>query len=259
MIYRFGDCELDTHLFSLHRGGAPVPLRPKVFQALTHLLEQRHRVVTRQELFAQVWPKQFVSDAALESCIKAVRQAVGDSGARPRIIQTLRGYGYRFIAAVDTCADIPADGATGPALNRDPAGMSSPSRSVALVGERKPVTILCCGLAAPTTPPEHWDLDALHRLMRELYELARGEVQRYGGTIQSLAGDCLMVLFGVPVAQEDHARRAVLAALGLHRRLSEGRDLLPVPGVGNLRVRMGLHTGVVAVGGSMRPAIRRLW
>ena len=95
MIYRFGDCELDTQLFRLRRGGVPIQLRPKVFQVLTHLLEQRHRVVTRQQLFEHVWPKQFVSDAALESCIKAVRQAIGDSGARPRMIQTVRCYGYR--------------------------------------------------------------------------------------------------------------------------------------------------------------------
>ena len=86
MIYRFGDCELDTQLFRLRRGGVPIQLRPKVFQVLTQLLEQRHRVVTRQQLFEHVWPQQFVSDAALESCIKAVRQVIGDRGARPRMV-----------------------------------------------------------------------------------------------------------------------------------------------------------------------------
>jgi DNA-binding winged helix-turn-helix (wHTH) protein len=74
MIYRFGEYELDMDLFSLRRGGVPIGLRPKVFRVLTYLLEHRHRVVTRQELFEHMWPKQFVSDAALESCIKVVRQ-----------------------------------------------------------------------------------------------------------------------------------------------------------------------------------------
>ena len=65
-------------------------------------------MVTRQQLFEQVWPKQFVSDAVLEACIKAVRQAIGESGARPRLIQTVQGYGYRFMAAVEACEATPA-------------------------------------------------------------------------------------------------------------------------------------------------------
>jgi DNA-binding winged helix-turn-helix (wHTH) protein len=120
-----------------------------VFQVLTYLLEQHHRVVTRQELFEQVWPMQFVSDAALESSIKAVQQAIGDSGATPRMIQTLRGCGYRFIAAVEACAAMPADDATGLTLDQDHVGTPPPHPTPTLVGERKPVTILCCGLAAP--------------------------------------------------------------------------------------------------------------
>jgi DNA-binding winged helix-turn-helix (wHTH) protein len=108
MLYHFDDCELDTQLFRRRREGVPLQLRPKVFRVLTHLLEHRHRVVTRQQLFEHVWPKQFVSGPALGSCIKAVRQAIGDSGARPRLIQTVRGYGNRFMAAVEACEASPA-------------------------------------------------------------------------------------------------------------------------------------------------------
>ena len=54
-------------------------LRPKVFQVLHYLLRHRDRVISKQELREQVWPDQFVSDAALEGVLKAVRQAVGDS------------------------------------------------------------------------------------------------------------------------------------------------------------------------------------
>jgi DNA-binding winged helix-turn-helix (wHTH) protein/tetratricopeptide (TPR) repeat protein len=250
MIYRFGDCELDTQLFHLRRGGVPIQLRPKVFQVLTHLLEHRHRVVTRQQLFEHMWPKQFVSDAALESCIKAVRRAIGDSGAMPRMIQTVRGYGYRFMVAVEACDATPAAIAeTRTPLDQEHVSTPPSPAPPTLVGERKPVTILCCGLAAPTTVHEPPTLDALHRFMRALYELARSEMQRYGGTLQHLAGDRLMILFGVPVAQEDHARRAVLAALGLHQRLCAGREALHLPSGEHLSVRMGLHTGLVAVGG----------
>jgi DNA-binding winged helix-turn-helix (wHTH) protein len=241
MIYRFGDCELDTQLFRLRRGGVPTQLRPKVFQVLTHLLEQRHRVVTRQQLFEHVWPKQFVSDAALESCIKAVRQAIGDSGTRPRMIQTVRGYRYRFMAAVE------AENKT--LLDQEHVGAPPSPSPPTPVGERKLVTILCCGLAAQPTVREHLGLDVLHRLMRELYELTRSEIQRYGGTLQHVAGDRLVIVFGVPMVQEDHARRAVLAALGLQQRLCTSQDALRSPSGEHVGVRMGLHTGLVAVGG----------
>ena len=101
MIYRFGDCELDTSLYTLQRGGQTIRLRPKVFRVCLCLLEHRDRVVTREELCAQVWPDQFISPATLEGVIRTVRQVVGDSGQTQGTIQTLHGYGYRFVAPVE--------------------------------------------------------------------------------------------------------------------------------------------------------------
>src|SRR5262245_26248397 len=77
MTYVFADCELDTRLYTLRRGERVLRLRPKVFQVLTYLLTHRDRVVSKHELFEQVWPEQFISETALESCIKAARQALG--------------------------------------------------------------------------------------------------------------------------------------------------------------------------------------
>src|SRR5262249_39723725 len=105
MRYRFADCVLDTTLYVLHRAGQPVRLRPKAFQVLVYLLAQRHRVVPKQELCEQVWPRQFISDATLESTMATVRRALGDTRQAQRMIQTLRGYGYRFVAPVDEWAD----------------------------------------------------------------------------------------------------------------------------------------------------------
>jgi len=98
MRYVFGDCTLDTELYVVQRTGLTIPLRPKVFQVLHYLLCQRDRVIAKQELQAQVWPDHFVSDAALEGVVKAVRQAVGDSRRTQWCIQTRRGQGYRFVA-----------------------------------------------------------------------------------------------------------------------------------------------------------------
>jgi len=100
MIYRFGDCTLDTNLYTLQRGGQTFRLRLKVFRMCLYLLEHRDRVVPREELCTQVWPGQFVSQATLEGVIRLVRQAVGDSGRTQSIIQTLHGHGYRFVAQV---------------------------------------------------------------------------------------------------------------------------------------------------------------
>src|SRR5712691_13241322 len=99
MRYCFADCVLDTQLYTLARAGTTRLLRPKVFQVLQYLLAHRDQVVSREALCAQVWPAQFISETTLESCIKQVRQAIGDSGQAQQLIQTRRGYGYRLIGA----------------------------------------------------------------------------------------------------------------------------------------------------------------
>ena len=101
MIYRFADCALDTQLYTLERAGQQTRLPPKVFEVLCYLIEHRDRVVSKQELCDQVWEGYAISDATLESCLRAVRLTVGDSGQAQRIIQTQRGYGYRFVADLE--------------------------------------------------------------------------------------------------------------------------------------------------------------
>src|SRR4029450_3714557 len=98
MLYRFAECLLDTQLYTLDRAGQRTRLAPKVFEVLCYLIAHRARVVSKQELCAQVWEGLAISDATLESCLRAVRLTVGDSGQAQRIIQTQRGYGYRFVA-----------------------------------------------------------------------------------------------------------------------------------------------------------------
>ena len=101
MRYVFADCLLDTQLYTLYRAGRAIPLRPKAFHVLHYLLEQRDHLVSKEELCAHVWPAQFISDATIESCIKRARQAIGDTGRAQQLIQTRRGYGYRFVGTVE--------------------------------------------------------------------------------------------------------------------------------------------------------------
>jgi len=120
------------------------------------------------------------------------------------------------------------------------------SRS-ALEGERKQVTVLFCDLANSTPLAELLGPEAMHGLLDSFFDLALSEVHRYEGTINQFLGDGFMALFGAPLAREDHARRAVLAALGIQRALGERVIEKPRAGA-ELEVRMGINTGLVVVG-----------
>jgi hypothetical protein len=83
-------------------------------------------------------------------------------------------------------------------------------------------------------------------LLNRFFELALREVHRYEGTINQFLGDGFMALFGAPISHEDYARRGVLSALGLQRRLKEANPGQPY-GV-ECAFRMGLNSGLVVVG-----------
>jgi class 3 adenylate cyclase/tetratricopeptide (TPR) repeat protein len=120
----------------------------------------------------------------------------------------------------------------------------------ALTGERKQVTVFFCDLANSTALAERLGPEAMHTLLHHFFELALHEIHRYEGTVNQFLGDGFMALFGAPVAHEDHARRAVLAALGLQRSLHGGgsQSLPGLPLGEDLSIRMGLNTGLVVVG-----------
>jgi class 3 adenylate cyclase/tetratricopeptide (TPR) repeat protein len=118
----------------------------------------------------------------------------------------------------------------------------------AIEGERKQVTVLFCDLAESTALAERVGPEAMHGLLNHFFELALKELHRYEGTMNQFLGDGFMALFGAPVAHEDHARRAVLAAVGMRRTLREQRGAFALPPGVELRVRMGLNTGLVVVG-----------
>jgi DNA-binding winged helix-turn-helix (wHTH) protein/tetratricopeptide (TPR) repeat protein len=104
----FGDYELDPVSGELRRGGRPVALQAKLHAILLHLVQNRDRWVTKSQLLAHVWPGVAVSDATIGGTISDLRAALGDTGRRQQIIQTLRGRGYRFVAPVEETALTPA-------------------------------------------------------------------------------------------------------------------------------------------------------
>lgn len=112
--YRFGDCEIHAKAVTLMRAGKPVAVEPQVFELLLFLLENRDRVVSKDDLIESVWKGRIVSDATLSSRISAARRAIGDSGATQSAIRTVARRGVQFIMPVERLSGEPA-AQTGPA------------------------------------------------------------------------------------------------------------------------------------------------
>lgn len=110
MIYRFESFELDTGRLELRRDGSVQPLEPQVFDVLAYLVANHDRAVGKEEIINHVWPGGFISDAALNSRIMSARRAVGDNGQDQRLIRTLHGRGYRFVAPVTAGDEASAPG-----------------------------------------------------------------------------------------------------------------------------------------------------
>jgi TolB-like protein len=101
MIFLFGGMELNTERFSITRDGQPLPIEPKVFDLLVFLVSHRDRLVTRDQLFEELWPGRVVSDNVLSNEIKLARAVLGDDGKQQKFIRTVRGRGYQFVGDVD--------------------------------------------------------------------------------------------------------------------------------------------------------------
>lgn len=100
MLFLFEDFVLDLDRRELRRGPGVIAVEPQVFDLLVYLIQNRDRVVSRDDLIASVWGGRIVSDSTLSSRINAARQAIGDSGDAQRLIKTLQRKGIRFIGDV---------------------------------------------------------------------------------------------------------------------------------------------------------------
>jgi len=100
MQFLFGDHTLDADRRELRRGAEPISVEPQVFDLLIYLVENRDRVVSKDDLIASVWGGRVVSDSTLTSRINAARKAVGDSGGNQKLIRTIARKGLRFVGDV---------------------------------------------------------------------------------------------------------------------------------------------------------------
>ena len=100
MQFVFSNYVLDTSRQELSCDGASVQIEPQVFNVLLYLVENRDRVVSKDDLFDNIWEGRIVSELTLTSRINAVRKAVGDSGRDQRLVRTIARKGFRFVGDV---------------------------------------------------------------------------------------------------------------------------------------------------------------
>ncbi|ACK50383.1 transcriptional regulator domain protein [Methylocella silvestris BL2] len=181
MIYLFEDFELDTARVELRTNGVAIAIEPQVFALLCFLVESRDRVATKEEIVARVWNGRVISDSAIASRIKSARRALGDDGGAQRLIRTIHGIGFRFVADVRLAAtrieSIAPTAETAPDTDRSQAVETSrPSIAVLpfrLLGAADPQFSI--GDALP-----HDLITELSRL-RWLFVIARGSSFRFRG------------------------------------------------------------------------------
>jgi len=101
VVYRCGDCTLDSANRRFTRAGKEYPLEPKVFGVMIQLVMRAGELVTRDQLLDAVWGHRYVTPSTLNRVITLARRALIDDAEGPKFIQTIRGAGYRYVGPID--------------------------------------------------------------------------------------------------------------------------------------------------------------
>src|SRR5437870_4996890 len=128
-----------------------------------------------------------------------------------------------------------------PEIARFCLACATPLRTVA--ERRRIATLLFCDMSGSTAMGERVDAESVRDLMFRYFHEMRGAIERHGGTVEKFIGDAVMAVFGVPVAHEDDAFRAVRAASEMRKRLAELNEYLDADFGVRLAVRIGLYSG----------------
>ena len=241
MAWIFGDFRLDPEGFELSRSNRPVRLEPQVLSVLIHLVRNRDRMVTKDEIVAAVWHGQAVSDASISSRIRSARQAVDDDGARQAVIHTVHGRGFRFVAEVTALA--PAQAAFERMLHRS-SDHPSGRPSIAVLPFQPLGMLPKLAIMADAIP--HEIIEALSRL-RWLAVIARGSSFRLRQVatdldLVSTALSARYVLSGI-IESPDRSIAVTLELTDTNSReiLWADRLIARVDQIGDLRARIVAH------------------
>src|SRR5262245_5039436 len=189
VAFRFGQYALDAGRRRFTLRDALVPVEPQVFDLLVYLIQNRDRVVSKDDLLDAVWNGRVVSESTLTSRINAARRAIGDSGAQQEMIRTVARKGFRFVAAVTEGSERqpsapapiqPAVGAPEATAGRSPpqpAAERRPTQSTVVDQTRRQVSVLAAEVVTPFQDLEAEDPEAGVAIVGPLMETARREVE----------------------------------------------------------------------------------
>ena len=130
MKFRFAEFEIDVARYELRRLGKAVPIEPQVFDLLVHLVRNRNRIISKNELIDAVWMGRIISEAAFSSRLSAARRAIGDNGAGQVLIRTHYKRGFSFVGNVSEDTAPLESPATKSALHRDAASAAAKAPTV---------------------------------------------------------------------------------------------------------------------------------
>jgi TolB-like protein len=120
--FRFANFEIDVARHELRCGSKIIPIEPQVFDLLVHLIRNRNRIVSREELIDAVWKGRVISEATLSSRVSAVRRAIGDNGDDQLFVRTHHKRGFRFVGQVEDAAPFEMAADRRPAATKFPEG-----------------------------------------------------------------------------------------------------------------------------------------
>jgi pimeloyl-ACP methyl ester carboxylesterase len=179
MIFYFGEYTIDAAAFEAFRAGERLPAEPQVLDLLIFLLQNRNRIVLKEEIFEVVWKGRLVAEATLSSRIKAVRQLIGDNGSTQRFVRTIHGRGFRFVHDVAVEASLADE--SHPSRSEDTAVQLAPDTRYAKSGDvhvafhlfgSGPVNlVLAPGYVSHID--NYWDYPPLNLWLTKLGQMAR--------------------------------------------------------------------------------------
>ena len=210
----FGSFILDTKNRQLYRGNRVVKLTGKALSVLSYLVDRPEQLVSKEELFQEIWSETVVGDAALAVCIGELRRKLGDKARFPRYIETVHGEGYRFIEAVVSSQQS--------VTSSQQSVASSPSSSSPLVGRKTELERLEAWLEAT--------LAGQRRLVFVTGEAGIGKTTLVEAFLQQIATSSTKPWIGQGQCIEQYgsgeAYLPILEALGRLCRGSNGKQFL---------------------------------
>ncbi len=193
MIYQFENYSFDVDRQELRRGPELVTIEPQVLDLLHYLIRNRERVVSKDDLIANVWNGRIVSESTLTSRITSARQAIGDSGEQQRLIRTIPRKGLRFVGEVREGQELPNRNDTNASQTPSTPELAAPASTQHEGSGRRQLTAVVCKLTDSTALSASLDPEDMLETMSNYHACVRESVAPHGGFVSKYIGDEVLV------------------------------------------------------------------